>query len=68
MFYSTCYRREEVLTVIGVPTPAVTAPVASAEWYFGDQCVSCADAAANAQLASEAVPTWRVAEECKRCS
>ena len=71
VFYSTCYRRRTGYAFhgpsCGAECRASTDDAQStAAWRFAEQCITCDDAARNAQ--QTAVPHWELAQSCTMCS
>jgi hypothetical protein len=80
IWYSTCYIKALARAVdAGITTPCMDYTSAqfptgmctlkrAEEWRYGTRCVSCADAAANAQ--NGGLPSWNVlaTDQCKLCS
>ena len=69
VFYSTCYRRVQVRMFDGPECAESDCPFPTFNrWRFDGKCISCADAAFNAQQG--VTPTWTIANEdsCRACA
>jgi hypothetical protein len=64
VFYSTCYQRKAAWTFKDTCV-ACNPPPATADFRFGDQCISCRDM--NRNYLSSAGPFWKVADVCEDC-
>jgi len=68
VFYSTCYRKELVSRIEAPQGDSAAGVTQAPQWRFGDQCISCADAVANAITPTMKASQWKLARECKLCN
>jgi hypothetical protein len=74
VFYSTCYRYDEVTSVylpegagvVPAPTP-MPKTIANTQYRTGGKCLKCEDVKSNAAGKITRVPKWTLAAECFEC-